>query len=344
MEKLRIGIVGCGNVATQRHAPSYKLDKRCKLIAALSPRLEDAKAFSKKFSIPSYYNSLGDFLSERLDVVSICTPPFTHGKLAISCMKEGFNVLVEKPMAMKLKEALEMVEVSRKQMVKLSVCHNFLFSHSMLRFNDLNKRGKIGRIDGVLAVQISNMKRGLPKWYPNLPGGLFFDESPHMLYLMRYFIPELRVHSVVTSHDSISVQSPRKIEVYFVEEEAKSGLLTMDFGCSRDEWFVYVIAEKALIKIDLFKDTIVSLGKAGHHDPLDVLRGSIGEILKSTFQILNAGFRYSTRRQRYGHDILVKLFLDSVIQDIEPPVKPEEGLAVVSYLQSIIKKMRLRSL
>lgn len=339
---LKIGIIGCGAVAQKRHAPSYKLDKRCKLVAVMAPKLEEAKIFSERFSIPRYYDNLEAFFSEKLDIVSICTPPFTHAKLAISCMKQGLHVLVEKPMAMNVSESLEMVKEAKKQGVKLSVCHNFLFSHSMSSLGDLNRRGKLGRIDGVWALQISNLKRGLPKWYPSLPGGLFFDESPHMLYLLKHFLPKLKVGNVVTSRDSVSEQKPRKIEIYFTEEESRSALLTMDFGCSRDEWILYLIAEKALVKIDLFRDTIIVLGKAGRHDPLDVLKGSINEIMQSTYQLFKAGLRYSIRQQYYGHDKLIRLFIDSIIQNTDPPVKPEEGLSVIEMLEFILNKARLK--
>jgi predicted dehydrogenase len=251
-------------------------------------------------------------------------------------MKQGISVLVEKPMAMNVDEALQMILEAKKQSVKLSVCHNFLFSHSMSYLNCLINKGRVGKVNSMWVLQTSNLKRQLPEWYPSLPGGLFFDESPHALYLIKHFLPKLKVSNVTMSSEAVSMQKPRKIEIYFTEE-ARSALLTMDFNCSRDEWILYLIAEKALAKIDLFRDTIVVLGKAGYHDPLDVLKGSVVEITQSLFQLLKAGVRYCFRRQYYGHDKLIKLFVDSVAYNTEPPVKPEDGLAIVELEESIIK-------
>jgi len=341
MKILKVGIIGCGVVALKRHAPSYKLDKRCKLVSVMAPKLGKAKIFADMFNIPRYYDDLEAFFSEGLDVVSICTPPSTHAELAISCMKQGLHVLVEKPMAMNISEAFRMVKEAEKQGVKLSICHNFLFSHSMSYLNDWDRREKLGRIDGVWALRISNLKREVHKWYPRLPGGLFFDESPHMLYLLKHFLPKLKVCNIITSRDSISEQKPRKIEIYFTEEKSRSALLTMDYGCSRDEWFLYLIAEKALVKIDFFKDTITILGKAEHHDPFDVLKGSIDEIMQNICQHFKTGLRHSIGRQYYGHDKLIHLFIDSIIKNTAPPVKPEEGLAIVELQESILKNAGL---
>lgn len=335
-----MGIIGCGTVARNRHAPCYKLDKRCKLVAVMAPTRSKAKAFAEKFNIPRYYDNLDDFLSEKLDIVSICTPPQTHAKLAITCMRQGLHTLVEKPMAMNPEEAFRMIEEAEKQGVKLCVCHNFLFSHSMLSLSDLNRENKLGEVCSALIVRISNLKRAVPKWYPSLPGGLFFDEAPHMLYLLNYFLPNLEVSNAIASSDGVLDQKPRRVEVYFVEGD-KSALITVDYGCSRDEWFLYLIAEKAFVRIDLFRDTIIVLGKGGRHDPIDVLKGSLSEIMQSIFQLFKAGLRYSIRRQYYGHDKLISSFITSIIQDTPPPVKAEDAIKVVNLMESILRKLEL---
>jgi len=339
VRRINVGIVGCGAVARKRHAPSYKLDERCKIVAVLSPELERAKSFAQKFKIPKFYNDLNDFLSEKLDVVSICTPPPTHCDLAISCMKQGLHVLVEKPMAMNVSEALKMLHESRKQGVKLCVSHNLLFSRSIDYLRKLYTKGDLGSLSYMSGIQISNLRRELPKWYPTLPGGLFFDESPHMLYLFRYFLPNLKVRDIIVDHRQISKQKPRKIEVYFTED-VRSAHLLMDFGCSRDEWFLYLIFEKAFVKVDLFRDTIIILGQAGTHDPLDVLKGSISELSQNLLQLLNAGARFSLNRQFYGHDKLISLFIDAIINNNDPPIKPTDGMAIVEMQENILKKIQ----
>lgn len=109
MEKLEVGIIGCGNNATRRHAPCYKRDKRCTLVAALDRNPEALPNLSKTFDIPKTYPNLDDFLNEDLNVVSICAPLFNHAELAIAYLKKGLNVLVEKPMAMNVGGMPELV-------------------------------------------------------------------------------------------------------------------------------------------------------------------------------------------------------------------------------------------
>ncbi|MCS7109621.1 MAG: Gfo/Idh/MocA family oxidoreductase [Candidatus Micrarchaeota archaeon] len=339
-KKINVGIIGCGSVARKRHIPSYNLDRRCKIIAVLSPDIEQAKEVAKKFNIPKYYNNLDDFLSEKLDVVSICTPPLTHSELAISCIKQGCHVLVEKPMAMNTSEALRMLHESVKEGVKFCVVHNLIFSYSIQTIDKMYRAGKLGKVGSIWGIQISNLKRELPRWYPSLPCGLFFDESPHMLYLFKHFLPSIKVERVNVDNRQILMQKPKKIEVYFAGDDYTSSVLLIDFNCARDEWLIYMIFERAFIKVDLFRDTVIILGKAGTHTPSDVLKGSFSELFQEVTQLLRAGLRFSIKRQLYGHDKLIRLFIDSIVENGAPPIMPEDAVAVTKMQEDIIKKIK----
>jgi len=339
MDRLKVGIVGCGTVAEKRHAPSYAFNKGCRLAAVMTTKLDRAMAFSKRFGIPRYYDSLDNFLSEHLDIVSICTPPSTHASIAISCLRNRSNVLIEKPMAMNVREAVAMKDEAEKQALKLSVCHNMIFSHSISFLDELGRRGKLGSIRSVWVLRTSNMKRAMPGWILTLPGGVFFDELPHMLYLLRHLLPDLEVRNVVASSDRVSRQKPGRIGVSLEGGEARSALIAADYGCSRDEWLMYVIAEKATAKVDLFKDTVVLSGGTSGHHPFDVLKASVNEVVQEIGQLFSAGLRYSFGRQYYGHDKLIRLFVSSVANGADSPVAVEEGLAVVQLQESIVKSM-----
>lgn len=341
MEKIKVGIIGCGAVSRKRHIPSYLRNKNCQIEAICSPNLNDLNYISKKYNIKKTYTNLDSLLSQKLDLVSICTPPFTHYMIAKKCLENGCNVLVEKPMAMNSEEAEDLIKLSQKMNVKLCVSHNFLFSNSMLEYKRLIKNDLIGEIRGIWFLQLSNFKRGFPQWYSKLPGGLIFDESPHMLYLMNFLMPDLNVDSVITSEDVVFDQRPRKMEVYLKSKKTETCLISMDFGCSREEWFLYIVSDRAMVKIDLFKDTMIYYGKTGYHNPLDVLYESLNEISQNINQLILSGFRLVTKKQLYGHDKLINQFVSSIILNEDSPVNVKDMLDVVKMQEQIFLKANI---
>jgi scyllo-inositol 2-dehydrogenase (NADP+) len=184
---LKVGVIGTGWVATNRHIPSIMRDSRTKLVGVTDNIENRAKAAAEKFGT-QYYESVEKLLEQPLDIMFVCTPPFDHCEKVIKSIEAGCHTLVEKPFAMNSKEAEVMISAARQNNVKLCVSHNFLFSRSMTQARKLRDSNDIGEITGTIAFQMANLKRRLPKWYPSLPGGLFFDESPHMLYSIIEFL------------------------------------------------------------------------------------------------------------------------------------------------------------
>ena len=96
--KLRVGIVGMGWVATARHIPAFKRDGRSTIEAVLDRDRSKAESAARRFRIPRFFNRLEEFLQAPLDVVSVCTPPWTHASLVEAAIRAGKHILVEKPM------------------------------------------------------------------------------------------------------------------------------------------------------------------------------------------------------------------------------------------------------
>src|SRR5206468_7684705 len=69
----------------------------------------------------------------------------------------------------------------------LALVHNFQFARSVRRARRQLEEGRWGKITALHGFQLSSPGRRLPHWYEQLPLGLFYDESPHLLYLLRAF-------------------------------------------------------------------------------------------------------------------------------------------------------------
>ncbi len=335
---LRVGVVGAGWVAVNRHIPSFIRDDRVRVIGLACPSLQTAEAISKKFGIKKFYTSIDELLKQELDVIDICTPPFTHHEMVIKAAEAGCHIFVEKPFAMSSKEAEEMITVARRHGVKLCVCHNFLYSNSMKRVRMLHDSGQLGQLTGAIAFQMSNLKRRLPRWYSSLPGGLFFDESPHMIYSIIEFLGDVSVKWARTV--SASGKQPMNcVEAAIVSNNSDaSSYLRFTFNAPRDEWILTVLGTKRVVMVDFFRDTLIEIGEGGTHTPQEVLGNSLSFIWQAAKETLKSGFRFFLRRLYFGHDELIRLFIDSVVSDTEPPQPGEKGKKVIEVMEQILEK------
>jgi predicted dehydrogenase len=103
-EPTRVAIAGTGNIAAA-HARALGSVGAATIVAAADVDEGRLAAFRDEFAVPAGYRDLGALLvAERPDLVHVCTPPGTHGELALACLRAGASVLVEKPPATSLRE------------------------------------------------------------------------------------------------------------------------------------------------------------------------------------------------------------------------------------------------
>ena len=334
-ERLRVGVIGAGWVAQARHIPAFRRHPAVRVAAVYDAHLERAEATARRFGIPAHHNNMEAFLEERLDIVSICTPPWTHCALALQSSERGFHVLTEKPMAMSSEEAARMIETARLSGTSLCVSHNFLFSRSMLSAERLIRRGEVGAIQHVVGLQLSSPKRRLPAWYGDLPGGLFFDEAPHLVYLIRRFLGGLQVDFASVDGGGTGHQPVAHVRAGLSGTTAK-GLLSMSFLSPVSEWLLLVVGSERVLVFDLFRDILAVLRPDGSHSPREVLSGSLRSALGLAKGFLTSGSLYASGRLLYGHDVLIGRFVDSVLEGGSPPVSGEDGREVVGAMQEIL--------
>ena len=99
-ESLKVGLVGCGEVANWAHLPSLKKVKRAEVVAVCDVAEKVAASTTQRFHIRQYYTDFSQMLArEKLDIMDICTPPDTHAAIAIPAIMglsknpmKGYNI------------------------------------------------------------------------------------------------------------------------------------------------------------------------------------------------------------------------------------------------------------
>ena len=169
-KKLRVGIVGAGNIATSAHLPSYQhlLDK-VEIVAIADIVPERAKAAAEKFNIPHYFASVEELLaSVDVDYIDICTWTAAHAPVCIAAAKAGKNILCEKPLAASLEQGLAMEKAVKEAGVQFMLAVVTRYGAEQLKYRELYEEGKFGEIYAAKCQYVR--RRGTP-------GGWFTDKE-----------------------------------------------------------------------------------------------------------------------------------------------------------------------
>ena len=114
MSKVRIGLIGAGNIANT-HMISYGSVPSVEVVAICDIDKGKAERLAKKYGVEKFYGSMEEMIAcETLDAVDICVWNVNHSVCAIYAMEHGLHVVCEKPMAYNSEEAAKMKEVSEK--------------------------------------------------------------------------------------------------------------------------------------------------------------------------------------------------------------------------------------
>jgi predicted dehydrogenase len=330
--------MGTGWVALKRHIPAFKRDKRASLNAVLGHEAASTEATARRFGIYRSFLSLEEFLKEPLDIVSVCTPPGTHASLVEAAIRSGKHVLVEKPMTLTSDEGRSLEALARSTGVILCPAHNFLFSRSLESAKSLLESGRAGKVHWVMGLQLSSSRRRLPTWFNDLPGGLFFDEAPHFLYLMRYFLGKLRVEQAWHTSGGRDLPPGTGRTEARLQGAHGDGYLIMWFGAPFSEWLFILFCSQAVLILDLFRDILVHLPPERAHQARDVLKMSLGGTLRFWRGISTSGIRATCGRLAYGHDRLIGQFLEAVSGGGKPPTQAQDGWQVVALMEEILRR------
>lgn len=206
MEKLRIGIVGAGNIATNAHMPAYAACKEAEIVAVADLNLPRAQAFAEKFGLAHAYASVEEMLEkEELDAVDICTWNCGHAPVAIAAAKAGKHIFCEKPLCDTLENALAVQAAVEAAGVVFQLGVPSRFHPANAAARELVEKGELGDI--YYAKTSYLRRRGTPTgWFTDrhtAGGGPVLDIGVHRIdaawYLMGNPKPT-RVSAAVGNH------------------------------------------------------------------------------------------------------------------------------------------------
>jgi predicted dehydrogenase len=343
MKKLNFGIIGCGFVTQNAHIPAFlKLKDKVALTAVCDLNEELAKKVAKQFGVPHAYSNLSDMLSEeQLDVADVCTPPQVHARVAIEVMKQGIHVLLEKPMALTVSDCDDMIQAAQKYGTKLCVVHNQRFRPIYLKAQELVEKGAIGKLTSMRTLHLTlsaEYMANKDSWIHKLPGGVISETGPHDVYTSLVFLKKVKdvsVHARKTLDYPWVLYDDYRIEL---EGEKINSSLLISHANNIVSNEVDLLGSEGVIRLDL-QSMLLMYYKRRTVKPMSLAFSSLGNAAQIVKGITSNAFAFLFRKTFIGHDVLIKRFVDSIINNQPVPVPAEEGRETTRVMEMIVKNL-----
>ncbi|MCL1952975.1 MAG: Gfo/Idh/MocA family oxidoreductase [Oscillospiraceae bacterium] len=188
-KKIKVAVVGCGNIANAAHIPNYAKNKKVELCFFCDIIPERADKAAKEYGGRAVYD-YHELLGEDIALVSVCTHNDMHAPISIDFMRAGKDVLCEKPAARTLPEALEMQRVAHEtgRLLSIGVVNRFGAYNNLVK--QMIGRGDLGEVFHVYAsFRAHRSIPGIGGDFTNRAvsgGGALIDWGVHYLDLMLY--------------------------------------------------------------------------------------------------------------------------------------------------------------
>src|SRR3954454_20392265 len=194
---IRFGLLGCGRIA-KRHSDLLGGNhiEGAKLVAVCDNVPARADAIASKFGVPAVYD-IDDFLARKdIDAVAVLTPSGMHPAHVIACAKAGKHVVVEKPMALRLQDADDMIRACDEAGVKLFIVKQNRFNVPVVKAREALEAGRFGRlILGTVRVRwcrdqaYYNQDAWRGTWAQD--GGVLTNQASHHIDMLEWFFGEV---------------------------------------------------------------------------------------------------------------------------------------------------------
>jgi len=248
MKKVKIGVVGCGDVAFRSYLPDIAslTKEKIDLVAVCDAAEERARRAAKEFKAKEYYLDYSEMLEKAdIEVVVNLTDMLHHAPFSLLAIKAGKHVYTEKPMATTLEEADTLIKEAAKAGVKIASAPPVMLSLAVEQAKEIINKGTIGKVCFVCAHSSSagpalwEEYSSDPTWFYKKGAGPLFDLAVYSLHAITGILGPVKK---VTAFSGIAI--PERIirgdtargKTIKVEVDDNT-LMLLDFG---DVTFAYV--------------------------------------------------------------------------------------------------------
>ena len=194
-KKIKVGFIGSG-WSRIAQAPAFSLMEDVELAAVASPTELHRQKFMQRFDISKGFADWRDMLTCDLDLVCVTTPTWLHREMVTGVLQSGKSVLCEKPFALNVSDAADMVSVASTAPGFALIDHQLRFHPAVRCMKQMIESGEIGKVYEVRAVMnlASRNRPDMPwSWWCDAEkgGGALGALGSHLIDLNRFLVGEI---------------------------------------------------------------------------------------------------------------------------------------------------------
>ncbi|SES72536.1 Predicted dehydrogenase [Salinibacillus kushneri] len=335
MNSIKVGIIGCGSITRFRHAPEYADNPYVDEIIFYDRNTERSQALADEFggriakSVEELWND------PEIVAVSDCSSNETHHIITSTALRKGKHVLCEKPLAVSVEKAEQMIKAQQESGRKLMVDHNQRFSKAHQKAKEWIASKELG---DVLTFKTSFGHQGPEHWGVNQSNATWFfkkdrshsgvagDLGVHKIDLIHYLLDDeiVDVQSFRGALDKMD-ENGNPIEVC---DNVVSVLRTKKgrLGTASFSWTYYgsednsttIYCKKGILKI--------------YHDAQNqlIVETKDGEIINYQLEPIQTNDNQTSTG-------VIDAFVDAIIHDKEPAVTGKDALSSLKVLEQMLK-------
>ena len=336
---MRYALIGCGRIATN-HIKAV-LNNHLELIAVCDIREEQMENLLSKHSLQEdtkikRYTDYRQMIAENtLDLVSIATESGSHAEIALYCIDHGIHVIIEKPMAMNMQDADEIIRRSKEKNVKVSACHQNRFNIAVQELRKALEAGRFGRLShGSIHVRWNRNRdyydqapwRG--KWATD--GGALMNQCIHGIDLLRWMmgneIEEVYGQTRRQFHDYLEAEDVGMAVIKFKNGAIATVEGTTNVYPQNLEETLYVFGEKGTVKLGGKSTNNIDVWEFADQADGDTRNKGLEEATSNVYG--------------NGHTSLFADMIDAVQNDREPYVDAQAGRNALELVLAIYKSQK----
>ena len=334
---MKYALIGCGRIATNHMKAFINNKHKLEFVAVCDIIPEAMETLLSKHDLQNVqtikrYTDYKKMISENrdIDLIAIATESGVHAEIALYCIDHGINVIIEKPMAMSMVDAEEIVKKSNANRVKVSVCHQNRFNVAIQEMRQALESGRFGRLShGSINVRWNRNKdyynqaswRG--KWVSD--GGCLFNQCIHGIDLLRWMMGD-EVESVygVTKqqfHDYLETEDIGMAVVTFANGAVGTIEGTVNVYPRNLEETLYLFGEKGTVKIGGTSTNNIDVWDFEDENDQDFANRGLKEATSNVYG--------------NGHTSLYADVIDAIEKDRDPYINAIAGRNAVEMILAI---------
>lgn len=332
---LKYALIGCGRISPNHIAAA--IENNLEIVALCdieeSKMDETIKRFDLKSNVKKYLDYKEMLKEEKPELIAICTESGKHGEIALNCIETGSNLIIEKPIALSLEEADQIIKKAKEKNVTVSACHQNRFNKSVQKIREAVEEKRFGKLlHGTAHIRWNRCE----DYYKHAPwrgtweqdGGALMNQCIHNIDLLRWMMGDeiLEVAGMTDNlvHDFIDAEDLGMALIKFAN--GSYGMIegTTNIYPKNLEETLYIFGEKGTVK-------------AGGQSVNIIEEWQFADNLDDPKHVKETYHENPPTVYGFGHNPLYTDVIDAIKNNREPYVTAEDGRRALELVLAIYK-------